>query len=128
VTPANFPAPRSTATIEPPKWRFGSSELTEEQKAELAKQIFLEAEALAAAGHWAAAVPLYEEAYYLVPGKHGFAYKVGEAAFAAGDCDKADVYLRHFLTYGDPDKNADKLARAKAILAEISISGCAHSP
>jgi hypothetical protein len=128
VTPANFIAPkRSTATLEPPKLRFVQSELTEEQKSELAKQIYLEAEALAAAGDWVAALPLYEEAYYLVPGKHGFAHKVGVAAFAAGDCDKASVYLRHFLSYGDPDKSADKFARAKQILGEISISGCASS-
>jgi hypothetical protein len=126
VTPANFTAPRSTATVETPKWRFHSN-LTEDQKAELAKQLYLEAEALAAAGDWVAAVPLYEEAYYLVPGKHGFAFKVGVAAFAAGDCDKANVYLRHFSSYGDPVKNSDKIEESKSILGEISVSGCASS-
>jgi hypothetical protein len=125
VTPANFTAPtRSRTALESPTLRVDYSELSEDQKAELAKQRYLEAEALAAAGDWVAALPLYEEAYYLVPGKHGFAHKVGVAAFAAGDCDKANAYLRHFLRYGDPDKNADKFAEAESILGEISISGC----
>jgi hypothetical protein len=128
VTPANLLEPtRSTATGEPPRWHYGNSDLTEDQKAERAKQLFLEAEALAEAGDWVAAVPSYEEAYYLVPGKHGFAFKVGVAAFKAGDCDKANEYLRHFVTYGDPHRNADKLEEAKMILGEISVSGCASS-
>jgi hypothetical protein len=70
-------------------------------------------------------VPLYEEAYYLVPGKHGFAYKVGLAAWNARDCNKANEYLKHFIKYGDEAKNADKFAEAKQILGEISVSGCA---
>lgn len=103
----------------------GSENMTEEQKTERAKTIFAEAEALAGQEKWAEAVPLYEEAYYLVPGKHGFAHKVGIAAWNAGDCNKADTYLKHFITYGDPEKQADKIAEAKTILGEISVSGCA---
>lgn len=103
----------------------GSENMTEEQKTERAKTKFAEAEALAAQEKWTEAVPLYEEAYYLVPGKHGFAHKVGIAAWKSGDCNKADIYLKHFITYGDPEKQADKIAEAKTILGEISVSGCA---
>jgi hypothetical protein len=49
---------------------------------------------------------------------------------AEGDVQVLDegVFDRiDFLVYGDPDKSADKFARAKEILGEISISGCASS-
>jgi hypothetical protein len=101
------------------------TELTEDQKAELAKVKYMEAEELFKQSRWAEAVPLYEEAYYLVPGKHGFAHKVGVSAFNAGDCNKANTYLKHFIQYGDPEKNGDKFEEAKQILGEISVSGCA---
>ncbi|MFO7561075.1 MAG: hypothetical protein R6X02_00410 [Enhygromyxa sp.] len=100
-------------------------ELSEEEKVEKAKQLYMQAEGLAAEARWLEAVPLYEEAYYLVPGKHGFAYKVGVAAWNARDCDKANEYLKHFIKYGDESKDADKFAEAKQILGEISVSGCA---
>ncbi|HVI04451.1 MAG TPA: hypothetical protein VM869_37455 [Enhygromyxa sp.] len=99
--------------------------LTEEEKAEKAKDLYLQAEGLAAEGKWVDAVPLYEQAYYLVPGKHGFAHKVGVAAWNARDCNKANEYLKHFIKYGDESKDADKFAEAKQILGEISVSGCA---
>lgn len=102
-----------------------SEDLTDEQKKERAKTIYIEAERLAAEGKWKAAVKLYEEAYYLVPGKHGFAHKVGVAAWEGGDCNKANNYLRHFLKYGDDAKHGDKIDEAKQILGEISVSGCA---
>jgi hypothetical protein len=101
------------------------TELSEDQKAELAKVKYMEAEELFKQSRWAEAVPLYEEAYYLVPGKHGFAHKVGVSAFNAGDCNKANTYLKHFIQYGDPEKNGDKFEEAKQILGEISVSGCA---
>jgi hypothetical protein len=103
------------------------TELTEDQKAELAKVKYMEAEELFKQSRWAEAVPLYEEAYYLVPGKHGFAHKVGVSAFNAGDCNKANTYLKHFIQYGDPEKNGDKFEEAKQILGEISVSGCASA-
>lgn len=100
-------------------------ELSEEEKEAKAKDLYMQAEGLAAEGKWVESVPLYEEAYYLVPGKHGFAHKVGVAAWHAKDCNKANEYLKHFLTYGEEDKYADKFAEAKQILGEISVSGCA---
>lgn len=114
------PAPAGPAETAPP-----AETLTEEQKAERAKDMYMQAEGMAAEGKWAEAVPLYEEAYYLVPGKHGFAHKVGVAAWNAKDCNKANEYLKHFIKYGDESKDADKFAEAKQILGEISVSGCA---
>jgi hypothetical protein len=120
--PVTQPEPQPEAQPQP---QTQPSELTEDQKTELAKVKFMEAEELSKVGRWADSVPLYEEAYYLVPGKHGFAHKVGVAAFQAGDCNKANTYLKHFIQYGDPEKNADKFEEAKQILGEISVSGCA---
>jgi len=126
VALAQVPPPPTEAAPKVDESISGNSEnMTEEQKTERAKTLFSDAEALAAQEKWAEAVPLYEEAYYLVPGKHGFAHKVGIAAWKAGDCNKADTYLKHFITYGDPEKQADKIAEAKTILGEISVSGCA---
>jgi hypothetical protein len=115
------PPPAGPAETAPPP----TQELTEEQKDEKAKELYMQAEGLAAEGKWVEAVPLYEEAYYLVPGKHGFAYKVGVAAWNARDCNKANEYLKHFIKYGDESKNADKFAESKQILGEIAVSGCA---
>jgi hypothetical protein len=120
--PATQPQPQPQPEVQP---QPQPTELTEDQKTELAKVKFMEAEELSKQGRWAESVPLYEEAYYLVPGKHGFAHKVGVAAFNAGDCNKANTYLKHFIQYGDPEKAADKFEEAKQILGEISVSGCA---
>lgn len=125
---AQVPPPPSEPAAQPAvdeSISANSAAMTEEQKTERAKEIYKQAEELAAQGKWAEATPLYEEAYYLVPGKHGFAHKVGIAAWNAGDCTKADIYLKHFLQYGDPEKMADKIEEAKMILGEISMSGCA---
>lgn len=115
------PPPAGPAETQPQP----QQELTEEEKAERAKQLYMQAEGLAAEGRWTEAVPLYEEAYYLVPGKHGFAHKVGVAAWNMRDCNKANEYLKHFIKYGDESKDGDKFAEAKQILGEISVSGCA---
>lgn len=123
---AQVPPPPTEAAPKVDESISGASEnMSEEEKTERAKTLFSDAEGLAGQEKWAEAVPLYEEAYYLVPGKHGFAHKVGFAAWKAGDCNKADTYLKHFITYGDPEKQADKIAEAKIILGEISVSGCA---
>lgn len=122
------PPPTGPASkpVEPDPGTPGPTEnLTDEEKEERAKNLYIRAEGLSAQDNWVDAVPLYEEAYYLVPGKHGFAHKVGVAAWNAGDCDKANDYLRHFIKYGDTDKNPEKSAEAKQILGDISVSGCA---
>jgi hypothetical protein len=117
----NLPAPTAMAGF----LALGpADELTEEQKAEKAKGLYVEAERLAKDGNWEAAVVLYEQAYYLVPGKHGFAHKVGVASWKVKNCDKAYEYLTHFVTYAEPEKNADKIKEAQGILGEIEAAQC----
>jgi len=109
---ANAPAP----AVQP--------QLSEEERLEQAKDLYKQAEGKAAEEDWAGALPLYEQAYQLVPGKHGFALKVGLAAEKAGDCKKATTYLEHFVTYATEDKYQDDRAQAEALLADIKKRGC----
>lgn len=99
------------------------SDMSEEEKLEQAKGLYVEAEGKAGEGDWAAALPLYEQAYTLVPGKHGFALKVGTAAEQVGDCAKAISYYQHFLKYAEADKYADDIKRAKKAVAKLE-KGC----
>jgi hypothetical protein len=103
--------------------------MSEEEKMEEAKKMYMQAEEHAGNGDMTSAAPLYEQAYYLVPGKHGFAYKVGIASYGSTprDCVKADEYLRHYIKYGDAAKHPDWMDEAKRILGEIAVSGCAAS-
>ncbi|EDM75976.1 hypothetical protein PPSIR1_19924 [Plesiocystis pacifica SIR-1] len=101
-----------------------ADEMSEEEKLEKAKELYVAAEGLAQDGNWTAAMPLYEQAYYLVPGKHGFAYKVGIASHKIDDCDKTYTYLTHFVTYATDEKYADKVAEANGILAELEERNC----
>jgi len=118
------PPPKKPAKTEPePAAR--EPELSEDEKEEKAKNLYLTAEGLAADGNWADAVPLYEQAYYLVPGKHGFAHKVGIATWKVDNCDKAKEYLTHFVTYAEGEKYAEKVAEAQAILVQIEERQCA---
>lgn len=91
---------------------------------ERAKELYWAAEQLARQERWAEAIPAYVAAYYLVPGKHGFAHKIGVAAWNARDCNMAEEYLEHFVRYAEREKYADKLEEAKQILGEIAVSGC----
>lgn len=101
-----------------------ADDMSDEEKIEKAKELYMAAEQLAAEDNWVAAVPLYEQAYYLVPSKHGFAHKVGIAAYRTDDCDKAHEYLTHFVTYAEGDKYEDKRNEATTILGEIEARGC----
>jgi hypothetical protein len=103
----------------------GSAQLGEREKLEQAKKLYAAAESLARRGKWAEAADRYELAYYLVPGKHGFAHKIAVAAYEAGDCNRAQDYLLHFLTYGDNEKHQDELDEAQRMIEEIDASGCA---
>jgi tetratricopeptide (TPR) repeat protein len=94
--------------------------MTEEDRTEQAKALYLQAEEKAGADDWAAALPLYEQAYQMMPGKHGFALKVGDAAEKVGDCEKAMTYYDHFVKYAESDKYASDIKRAKRALA----AGC----
>lgn len=90
-----------------------------------AKGLYMQAEDFVANGNHAEAIPLYEEAYQLVPGKHGFAFKVGVSAYEVKDCVKAKKYFDHLIEYGsDQEKLAGKIKEAKSILAKIKKSKC----
>lgn len=108
------------AMVEPP-----AEELSEDEKIEKARVLFGEGQDAYADEQYGVAADKFEQAYFLVPDKHGFAHKVGVSAFKAGDCVRAEEYLKHFLQYGDDDKDADKMSEAKITLGEISASGCA---
>jgi tetratricopeptide (TPR) repeat protein len=99
-------------------------EMSEEEKLAKAKELYVEAEGKAKEGAWTDALGLYEQAYYLVPSKHGFALKVGVAAEKAGDCAKAITYYEHFLKYAETDKYADDIATTKKSLAALQKKGC----
>jgi hypothetical protein len=121
------PPPKGPAQPKPAPEPEPERELTEAEKEEKAKKLYIEAEGLAAEDRWAEAVPLYEQAYYLVPGKHGFAHKVGIATWKINNCDKTKEYLTHFVTYADPGKFGEKIAEAQAILDEIEERQCASA-
>lgn len=123
------PAPDAVTEPAPAAEPAPSTEnLTEEQKMERAKGLYVEGEQAFQAGDYATATNKYEQAYYLVPGKHGFAYKVGLAAWNLGDCKKADDYFKHFVKYEtDYEGKGDKIEEAKRVIGEIAISGCAQT-
>ncbi|TPV97162.1 MAG: hypothetical protein B7733_01085 [Myxococcales bacterium FL481] len=102
-----------------------AEELSEDEKLEKARGLFGEAQDAYADEQYGLAADKFEQAYFLVPAKHGFAHKVGIAAYKAGDCQRAEEYLKHFLEYGDGDKHPDKMSEAKLTLGEISATGCA---
>jgi hypothetical protein len=89
------------------------ADMTEDERIEMARGLFEEAEALWAAQQWSEAKVKYEEAYHLVPGRHGFAFKVAMAAIKTGDCEKAKVFLEHFIIYGDIDRQKGMIVEAK---------------
>ena len=99
-------------------------EVTAEERLEQAKTLYVQAETQASEGNWVAALALYEQAYYLVPDKHGFALKVGQAAEQTGDCTNAIAYYEHFVKYAEGDKYAEAIASTKEALAALQSSGC----
>ena len=99
----------------------------EETAKEDAKSLFVWAEEKAAAGEWEVAMYAYEDAYFLVPAKVGFAFKVGKAAFEARRCAKAAEYLAHFARYGDTEKHAEMLAEADGMQNRLETLGCGES-
>jgi hypothetical protein len=104
--------------------RLRDREFTQEQAFQLAEVLYMRAKELEASDDHVCRLSLLEKAYYLVPGKHGFAFSVGEAAFAAGDCEKASMFLQHFLAYGGPERQQEKLARAQELVTRIETHGC----
>lgn len=104
---------------EPPSMA-ATSTMSEEERTAKAKELFTQAEEKAKAEDWASALPLYEQAYQLMPEKHGFALKVADTASKLGDCPKATIYYQHFVKYAEGDKYASDIKRVKKTLA----AGC----
>jgi tetratricopeptide (TPR) repeat protein len=102
-------------------------DLTEDQKAQVAKVLYERGQRAQAEGDLECALELFEEAYYQIPGKHRFALRVGELAVLVGDCVKAWDYLEHYLAYADYDKYDDR-ERAKALLDTPEMRSCARPP
>lgn len=96
----------------------------EEAALEDAKVLYTFAEGEAEAQNWETAMYAYEDAYFLVPAKVGFAFKVGKAAFEAKRCDKASEYLNHFDRYGDPEKHEALLAESEGMQNRLETLGC----
>lgn len=90
------------------------ADLSEEERVERAKVLYAEAEEAAKAEDWMQAKIKYEEAYHLVPNKHGLAYKVANAAVEVGDCEKARVFFEHYLIYGELERHEAQLHSALA--------------
>jgi hypothetical protein len=103
-------------------------DLTEDQKAQVAKVLYERGQRAQAEGDLECALELFEEAYYQVPGKHRYAFLVGELAATVGDCVKAWDFLEHFLAYGDDEKYRDERERAQALLDTPEMRSCARPP
>lgn len=101
-------------------------QMTHEEQAEnmeAAQDLFRHAEMLVSEGRAAEAITFYEQAYQLVPGKHNLAHKIGITAWTIGDCEKAEIYLSHYLEWGDR-KWVDRLTEARQVLDDIRVRGC----
>jgi tetratricopeptide (TPR) repeat protein len=110
------------ANLQDPSWdlcvetRVVSDPLDEELREQLAEAHHVRGSKAMEEGNFDCAVLRFEEAYYLTPGRHEQAVLVGEAAVAAGDYDKAVVYLKHYLKYSDVSKHPEVEQRAIELL------------
>src|SRR5688572_2211582 len=77
------------------------------------------ADDLADKGHYYEAVGLYEQAYELVPDRHGLAYKIGLTSYMHHYCGTAEEYLTHFVDNGQLLLYAKELEHAREILYKI---------
>jgi hypothetical protein len=102
--------------------------LNDDQRAEVSKAMVARAERAQAEGDLSCAIALLEEVYYRIPGHHIWAFRIGELAAAAGECQKASEYLRHFVKYGDTEEHAEALARAQQLLETPELKSCEPPP
>jgi MYXO-CTERM domain-containing protein len=75
-------------------------------------------------GDWLSAADAYGEAYGLAPDNLTFAYKAGDAAAKAKDCERARIYLERFTQYADPTMFAPEIAIATKTLGELKTFEC----
>lgn len=96
------------------------------EKSGIARQLYAEAEAHVERLEWESAIQKYVAAYFLVPEKHGFAYKIGMTARHVGNCQLAYDYLTVLLERGSNQaKLAEKVGEGRRVLAEIEAEKCA---
>jgi tetratricopeptide (TPR) repeat protein len=75
-------------------------------------------------GDWKSAADAFEEAYVLAPENLALAYKTGDAAAKAKDCERARVYLERFTQQADPTMFAPELAIGNKTLGELKTFEC----
>ncbi|WP_146157261.1 MYXO-CTERM sorting domain-containing protein [Enhygromyxa salina] len=75
-------------------------------------------------GDWLSAADAFEEAYVLAPDNLVLAYKTGDAAAKAKDCERARINLERFVQYGDQTLFAPELALANKTLGELKTFEC----
>lgn len=75
-------------------------------------------------GDWKSAADAFEEAYILAPDNLAFAYRAGDAAAKAKDCDRARAYLERFTQQADPTMFAPELAIGNKTLGELKTFEC----
>jgi tetratricopeptide (TPR) repeat protein len=75
-------------------------------------------------GDWKSAADAFEEAYMLAPDNLGLAYKAGDAASKAKDCERARTYLERFTQQADPTMFAPELAIGNKTLGELKTFEC----
>ena len=122
--PASAPAaPASTVTAPAPAPAPAHKPTSPTVRARLA-ELDAEASQVSSHGDWKTAADLYAEAYYLDPGDHLRAFKIGHAAWNAKDCGLATEYLNHFIKYGSRDKNASQMGEAEKIQKELRTFDC----
>jgi MYXO-CTERM domain-containing protein len=75
-------------------------------------------------GDWKSAADAFEEAYILAPDNLALAYKTGDAAAKAKDCERARAYLERFIQQADPTMFAPELAIGNKTLGELKTFEC----
>lgn len=75
-------------------------------------------------GDWLSSADAWEEAYVLGPDNIGTAYKVGDAALKAKDCERSRIYFERFIQYADPTMFAPEIALANKSLGELKTFEC----
>ncbi len=90
--------------------------LSDEEKLEWAKKLYIEAKGFHDASNYYCSVIKYEQAYTYAPDKHLFAYNLGIDAWELKDCARVKHYMQLFMV-NDTD-NDDLRKDAKRILDE----------
>lgn len=85
--------------------------LSDEEKLEWAKKLYLKAKAYHDAEDYYNSVIKYEEAYRYAPDKHIFAYNLGIDAWELRDCARVKQYLQLFMIKDDSHPDLRKTAK-----------------